>query len=95
MVAFYSELATDPLHLHTVCVANRDGPHGNWHFVQFIYFLYDSRYTKAVNMPLWDVIHFLYQLEQLERLRSDDTLRRLMITHDIESYWNPSQQKTK
>ena len=31
------------------------------------------------------------QLEQLERLRSEDTLRRLMITHTIESYWIPSQ----
>ena len=30
------------------------------------------------------------QLEQLERLRSEDTPRRLMITHTIESYWIPS-----
>ena len=35
------------------------------------------------------------QLEQLERLRSEDTPRRLMITHTIESYWIPSQKKTK
>ena len=33
------------------------------------------------------------KLEQLERLRSEDTPRRLMIT--IESYWIPSQKKTK
>ena len=33
--------------------------------------------------------------EQLERLRSEDTPRRLMITHTIESYWIPSQKKTK
>ena len=32
------------------------------------------------------------QLEQLERLRSEDTPRRLMITHTIESYWIPSQK---
>ena len=32
---------------------------------------------------------------QLERLRSEDTPRRLMITHTIESYWIPSQKKTK
>ena len=39
---------------------------------------------------------FLYKLEQLERLRSEDTPRRLMITHTIESYWIPScQKKTK
>ena len=30
---------------------------------------------------------FSNELEQLERLRSEDTLRRLMITHTIESYW--------
>ena len=35
------------------------------------------------------------QLEQLERLRSEDTPRRLMITHTIESYWIPSQKMTK
>ena len=35
------------------------------------------------------------KLEQLERLRSEDTPRRLMITHTIESYWIPSQKKTK
>ena len=35
------------------------------------------------------------KLEQLERLRSDDSPRRLMITHTIESYWIPNQMKTK
>ena len=35
------------------------------------------------------------KLERLERLRSEDTPRRLMITHTIESYWIPSQKKTK
>ena len=34
-----------------------------------------------------------YKLEQLERLRSEDTPRRLMITHTIESCWIPSQNK--
>ena len=37
----------------------------------------------------------LMRLEQLERLRSEDTPCRLMITHIIESYWIPSQKKTK
>ena len=37
----------------------------------------------------------LFKLEQLECLRSEDTPRRLMITHTIESYWIPSQKKTK
>ena len=36
-----------------------------------------------------------YELEQLERLRSEDTPRRLMITHTIESYWIPCQKMTK
>ena len=35
------------------------------------------------------------ELEQLECLRSEDTPRRLMITHTVKSYWIPSQQKTK
>ena len=32
---------------------------------------------------------------ELERLRSEDTPRRLMITHTIKSYWIPSQKNTK
>ena len=35
------------------------------------------------------------KLEKLKRLRSEDTSRRLMITHTIDSYWIPSQKKTK
>ena len=35
------------------------------------------------------------KLEQLEHLRSEDTPHRLMITHTIESYWIPTQKKTK
>ena len=35
------------------------------------------------------------ELEKLERLHFEDTHRRLMITHSIESYWIPSQKKTK
>ena len=37
--------------------------------------------------------HYLNQLEQLERLRSEDTPRCLMITHTIESYRIPSQNE--
>ena len=33
------------------------------------------------------------KLEQLERLRSEDTPLRLMITYTIESYWIPSKKK--
>ena len=35
------------------------------------------------------------ELEQLECMRSEDIPRRLMITHTLESYWIPSQKKTK
>ena len=35
------------------------------------------------------------KLEQLECLHSEDTPPPLMITHTIESYWIPSQKKTK
>ena len=34
-------------------------------------------------------------LTKLERLRSEDTPRRLMITHIIESYWIPSQKNNR
>ena len=35
----------------------------------------------------------LSKLEQLECLRSEDTPRRLMITHTIESYWIPVKRR--
>ena len=37
----------------------------------------------------------MMQLEQLERLRSEDTPSRLMITYTIESYWIPSQNNNR
>ena len=41
-------------------------------------------------------MHFLKsKLEQLERMRSEDTPSRLMIIHTIESYWIPNQKTTK
>ena len=43
--------------------------------------------------PLLTLI--LTKLEQLERLRSEDTPRRLMITHTIESCWVPNQNKVE
>ena len=51
-----------------------------------------------VKLLLWKYIQrslYQCQLEQLERLRSEDTPRRLMITRTIESYWIPSQKMTK
>ena len=58
---------------------------------------------KAISQDvLMNLIHsimgflcYTLKLEQLERLCSEDTPRRLMITHTIESYWIPSQKKTK
>ena len=51
-------------------------------------------------LSLWLISHMKnkkirIKLEQLERLRSEDTPRRLMITHTIESCWIPSQNKVK
>ena len=48
---------------------------------------------KVLNLVLGFANFF--ELEQLERLRSGDIPHRLMITHTIESYWIPSQKKTK
>ena len=39
--------------------------------------------------------YFQTKLEQLERLRSEDTPRHLMITHTTESCWIPSQNKVE
>ena len=39
------------------------------------------------------IMTFWFKVEQLERLRSEDTPRRLMITHTIESHWIQSQNK--
>ena len=36
-----------------------------------------------------------FKLEQLGRLRSGDNPQCPMITHTIDSYWTPSQHKTK
>ena len=46
----------------------------------------------SLNLPtnyivIYGLIKNWEQLEQLERLRSEDTPRRLMITRTIESYW--------
>ena len=45
--------------------------------------------------PTFNYTNSLHKLEQLQRLRSEDTPRRRMITHTIESYWIPSHKKTK
>ena len=44
---------------------------------------------------MWSLGRNELKLEQLERLRSEDTPRRLMITLTIESFWIQSQKKTK
>ena len=45
--------------------------------------------------PFGNSCCWTYKLEQLERLRSEDTPRRFMITHSIESCWIPSQNKVE
>ena len=54
-----------------------------------------SRANKVHNEINKWIAEIIIKLEQLERLRSEDTPHRLMITHSIESYWIPSQKKTK
>ena len=49
----------------------------------------------ACNVETGEALFLSLLLEQLERLRSEDTPCRLMITHTIKSYWIPSQKKTK
>ena len=46
-------------------------------------------------LTLDNVLWSQAKLEQLERLRSEDTPRRLMITHTIEPCWIPGQVKTR
>ena len=49
-------------------------------------------------MQIYIIFTFLVNLTnkyKLERLFSEDTHHRLMITHSIESYWIPSQKQTK
>ena len=50
---------------------------------------------RQMTMTLYIYRPRQFQLEQLERLHSEDTPCHLMITHTIESYWIPSQKKTK
>ena len=55
-----------------------------WFFVWGIHlWLVDSPYIEPV-----------MKLEQLEHLHSENTPRRSMITHTIDSYWIPSENKT-
>ena len=59
-------------------------------------FVFDNVEKKqSLGAKCYEVYEEQQQLEQLERLRSVDTPRRLMITHTIESYWIPSQKNTK
>ena len=53
-----------------------------------------SLYIMHDHVPTWPQRNYCI-LYKLERLRSEDTPRRLMITHTIESYWIPSKKKTK
>ena len=54
------------------------------------FFQHCSKFLNSIFLP-----RDCYKLEHLECLRSEDTPRRLIITHTIESYWIPSQKMTK
>ena len=65
--------------------------------MQQIQFFKMAAYISGDLSALWRLRQStrLFQIEQLERLCSEDTLSRLMITPTIESYWIPSQKKKK
>ena len=50
---------------------------------------------RAIQRHISSLHRCQLKLEQVARLRSEYTLHRPMITHTIESYWIPSQKKTK
>ena len=60
-----------------------------------------ARVLLPVSISLyWDAMYHCSpcqqgKIEQLERLRSEDTPRCFMITHSIESCWIPSQNKVE
>ena len=51
--------------------------------------------SSNIWIKTWKSNYIHVKLEQLEHLRSEDTPRRLMITHTIESCWIPSQNKVE
>ena len=60
------------------------------------YFAHNGHYHHCLPVSSHKHTHKTKQkLEQLERLRSEDTPRRLMITHTIESCWVPNQNKVE
>ena len=56
--------------------------------------LYNDWKIPNLNLTL-KVLKVLMKLEQLERLRSENTHRRPMITHTMDSYQIPCHNKTK
>ena len=58
-------------------------------------FLYWTWKQLCVMKNHWKFCYQLQEKLELERLRSEDSPRRLMITHTIESCWIPSQNKVE
>ena len=57
---------------------------------KIMYVLLEQTASVLTPVLFWS----LFKLEQLECLRSEDTPRRLMITHSIDSHWILSQKKS-
>ena len=76
--------------LRRICDVIRD-----WTQPSFCDWLIAGESKLIMGLDLWLLLSKHKKLEQLERLRFEDTPRRLMITHTIESYWIPSRKKTK
>ena len=50
---------------------------------------------QSCTKPSLSIVGYRLILEQLERLRSEATPRRLMITHTIESYWTVKRKQSQ
>ena len=82
--------------------------HLSFQFLRFILTISINSSDNGLSPSQCQTSHYLNQLEQLERLRSEDTPRRPVITHTIDqfvlnpksilltsSYRIPSQKKVK
>ena len=54
----------------------------------------DGKYGINASIGIY-FFYFRLQLEPLERLRSEDTPHRFMITHTMKSCWIPIQNKVE
>ena len=89
-------------HIHNIYIEVKNDNHGFWSITYWSlrcsnYNSTDTIVALKYTYHSTNILH-RYELEQLERLRSEDTPRRLMITQTIESYWiilDPKSEEDK